>query len=67
MIPSSASISIPAFWNLFQRTPILAGENGEFHTFVYDSPAFSHAIPVEMGEVVKRDGFLFADVLPSAE
>jgi uncharacterized protein (TIGR00290 family) len=41
------------------------GENGEFHTFVYDSPVFSHAIPVETGEVVERDGFVFADVLPA--
>ena len=40
------------------------GENGEFHTFVYDSPVFSHSIPVEMGEVVKRDGFVFADAVP---
>jgi uncharacterized protein (TIGR00290 family) len=42
------------------------GENGEFHTFVYDSPAFSHAIPIQMGEVVRREGFVFADVLPAA-
>jgi len=38
------------------------GENGEFHTFVYDSPVFSRDIPVETGEVVERDGFVFADV-----
>jgi len=40
------------------------GENGEFHTFVYDAPAFSGPISVQMGEVVERDGFVFADVLP---
>jgi uncharacterized protein (TIGR00290 family) len=40
------------------------GENGEFHTFVYDSPVFSCPIPVAMGEIVERDGFVFADVLP---
>jgi uncharacterized protein (TIGR00290 family) len=40
------------------------GENGEFHTFVYDSPVFSRPIGVRMGEVVERDGFVFADVLP---
>ena len=39
------------------------GENGEFHTFVYDSPQFSDSIPVRSGEVVERDGFIFADVL----
>jgi uncharacterized protein (TIGR00290 family) len=40
------------------------GENGEFHTFVYDSPVFASAIAVRAGEVVERDGFVFADVLP---
>jgi uncharacterized protein (TIGR00290 family) len=40
------------------------GENGEFHTFVYDAPVFSRAIEVRTGEVVERDGFVFADVLP---
>ena len=40
------------------------GENGEFHTFVYDSPVFSSPIGVQSGEVVERDGFVFADVLP---
>jgi uncharacterized protein (TIGR00290 family) len=40
------------------------GENGEFHTFVYEAPVFSGAIGVETGEVVERDGFVFADVVP---
>jgi uncharacterized protein (TIGR00290 family) len=40
------------------------GENGEFHTFVYDAPVFSRSIAVRMGEIVERDGFIFADVLP---
>ena len=39
------------------------GENGEFHTFVYDAPCFSRPIEVEAGEVVERDGFVFADVI----
>lgn len=39
------------------------GENGEFHTFVYESPVFSSPIAVRMGEIVERDGFVFADVL----
>jgi uncharacterized protein (TIGR00290 family) len=38
------------------------GENGEFHTFVYAGPMFSHPIPVELGEIVERDGFVFADL-----
>ena len=40
------------------------GENGEFHSFVYDAPVFSRAIEVRGGEVVERDGFVFADVVP---
>ena len=40
------------------------GENGEFHTFVWDAPVFSRPIGVRVGEVVERDGFVFADVLP---
>jgi uncharacterized protein (TIGR00290 family) len=40
------------------------GENGEFHTFVYNAPVFSSPISVRTGEVVERDGFVFADVLP---
>jgi len=40
------------------------GENGEFHTFVCAAPVFSRPIGVGMGEVVERDGFVFADVLP---
>jgi uncharacterized protein (TIGR00290 family) len=40
------------------------GEHGEFHTFVYDAPGFSRPIDVVTGEVVERDGFVFADVVP---
>lgn len=39
------------------------GERGEFHTFVWDGPNFSAQIPVRVGEVVERDGFVFCDVL----
>jgi uncharacterized protein (TIGR00290 family) len=41
------------------------GENGEFHTFVYDGPMLSRAIAIRRGEVVERDGFVFADLLPA--
>jgi len=41
------------------------GENGEFHTFVYDAPVFTSAIKVEVGERLERDGFVFADLLPA--
>ena len=39
------------------------GENGEFHSFVYDGPMFSSAIDVRVGEIVEREGFTFADVV----
>jgi len=38
------------------------GENGEFHTFVYDGPIFKKPIQVQVGERVMRDGFQFADI-----
>ena len=37
------------------------GERGEFHTCVYAGPMFDASIPLEAGEVVKRDGFVYAD------
>ena len=40
------------------------GENGEFHTFCYAGPMFSSAIACAPGEIVERDGFAFADLLP---
>jgi len=43
------------------------GENGEFHTFVFDGPIFSSPIPVQIGEVVERDSFVFCDLLPKRE
>jgi uncharacterized protein (TIGR00290 family) len=40
-------------------------ENGEFHTFVHEAPNFRAPIPVTCGEIVERDGFVFADLLPA--
>ena len=41
------------------------GENGEFHSFVYDGPIFHQTIPYRKGRVVLRDGrFYFCDLLP---
>ena len=40
------------------------GENGEFHTVVTAGPMFSAPIPITIGAVVERDGFVFADVMP---
>ena len=43
------------------------GENGEFHTFVFDGPIFRWPVPVRTGEVVHRDGFVFCDLLPEMQ
>jgi uncharacterized protein (TIGR00290 family) len=43
------------------------GENGEFHTFVFDGPIFQSPIPIRTGEIVSRDGFVFCDLLPQME
>jgi uncharacterized protein (TIGR00290 family) len=40
------------------------GENGEFHTFVFDGPVFKTPIAFRVGENVLRDGFCFCDLLP---
>jgi uncharacterized protein (TIGR00290 family) len=42
------------------------GENGEFHTFVFAGPMLRHEVAVQPGEVVGRDGFVFADLLPAS-
>ncbi|MGD0409733.1 MAG: hypothetical protein ABSB34_12190, partial [Candidatus Limnocylindrales bacterium] len=40
------------------------GERGEFHTFAYAGPMFQHPVAIESGEVIERDGFMFADLIP---
>ena len=40
------------------------GENGEFHSFVYEGPIFRKKISYRIGEVVKRDSFYFCDLEP---
>jgi uncharacterized protein (TIGR00290 family) len=42
------------------------GENGEFHTFVYDGPIFGAPVSCRVTETVERDGFVFADIVPDA-
>jgi uncharacterized protein (TIGR00290 family) len=41
------------------------GENGEFHSFAWAGPMFDAPIPVAPGEVVVREGFVFADLVPA--
>ena len=40
------------------------GENGEFHSFAYAGPMFKNPIAISAGEIVERDGFVFADLKP---
>jgi uncharacterized protein (TIGR00290 family) len=41
------------------------GERGEFHTFVTAGPMLSTPIPVVSGEIVDREGFVYADLIPA--
>lgn len=43
------------------------GENGEFHTCVLAGPMFRERLVAALGEVVERDGFCFADLVPGAD
>jgi uncharacterized protein (TIGR00290 family) len=43
------------------------GENGEFHTFAWDGPMFRAPVRVRPGEIVARDGYVFADLLPEEQ
>ena len=40
------------------------GENGEFHSFTYAGPMFKKPINISTGDVVEREGFIFADLQP---
>jgi uncharacterized protein (TIGR00290 family) len=56
--------------DLLAELPVTAdpcGENGEFHTAVSAGPMFAAPIPVEPGEVVERDDFVFADIIPATQ
>ncbi|MGB6681163.1 MAG: diphthine--ammonia ligase [Candidatus Bathyarchaeia archaeon] len=40
------------------------GENGEFHSFVFDGPLFESRVQFELGDIVLRDGrFYFCDLM----
>lgn len=40
------------------------GENGEFHSFVFDGPLFREPVSFSRGEVIDRDNFLFCELNP---
>ena len=41
------------------------GENGEFHTFVFDGPGFRAPIAFERGHVRRESSFAFCDLVPA--
>jgi uncharacterized protein (TIGR00290 family) len=41
------------------------GERGEFHTFACAGPMFSQSISVLPSEIVERDNFIYAELLPN--
>lgn len=41
------------------------GENGEFHSFVYDGPIFNEEVKFTLGETVVRNDACFCDLLPT--
>ena len=43
------------------------GENGEFHSFVYDGPIFKQPVDFTVGEIVLRDSFYFCDLVPNQD
>lgn len=42
------------------------GENGEYHTFVFDGPAFSEPVPFEVGRIEERGRFHYLDLTERA-
>ena len=63
---SALDLYIKAYDGFLAELPVWVdpcGERGEFHTFAYDGPMFAQPVPVRCGEIVQRDGFVFADLL----
>uniref|UniRef100_A0A7C4LLZ0 Adenine nucleotide alpha hydrolase n=1 Tax=Schlesneria paludicola TaxID=360056 RepID=A0A7C4LLZ0_9PLAN len=53
-----------AFLDELPRDVDPCGENGEFHTCVLDGPMFHERLHATVGEIVEREGFYFADLVP---
>lgn len=57
----------PQFMTDFPATADICGENGEYHSFVYDGPIFSYPVTFTLGETVLRDNrFYYRDLIPAA-
>ncbi len=52
------------FWAELPSNVDPAGENGEFHSFVFAGPIFKESIDYTMGEQVLRNSYYFCDLLP---
>lgn len=39
------------------------GENGEYHSFAFEGPMFRHPVEHQLGEIVERDGYVFAELI----
>lgn len=64
--PSMAGAIIDErFLSLLPRHVDPCGENGEFHSFVFDGPNFGKPIAFSIGETVPRDDFWYCDLLPA--
>lgn len=53
-----------SFLDSLPETADPCGENGEFHSFVYDCPMFKKAIKITVGETIYKGQFVFVDLLP---
>jgi len=53
------------FWDELPPDVDRSGENGEFHSFVFDGPIFREKISYTLGGTVNRDSFYFGDLLPT--
>ena len=52
------------FFNSLPDSIDRCGENGEFHSFVYDGPIFNKPIKVKIGDIVLRDNrFYYCDLM----
>ncbi len=41
------------------------GENGEFHTFVFEGPMLRNSVLARPGEVTQSERWVYADLLPA--
>ncbi len=53
----------PSFLDKLPESVDPCGERGEFHTCATSGPMFQRGLDVSVGEVVEREGFVYADLL----